>query len=515
MSRLFCFSRIIVILCLIGGFSSIAVGQNRSLDNPVLAGDRPDPTVVKIGKYYYASATSNEWAPLFPIFKSTDLVNWELVNYIFPDGAPDWAKNNFWAPELSYDEEQKKIYAYYTARDKDSNRLSVAVASADSPESKFTDHGSLVAQEYGSIDAFETRDENGKIYVLWKEDGNSKGQKTPIWAQEVNESRTELIGEKHELFRNDQPWEGGLVEGVAIFRKNGYFYATYSARGCCEISCDYVTGVARSKTLLGPWEKYDRNPVLKDNENWKCAGHGTVVEKNGDFWMLYHAYNTEGSVYVGRQGVLEKIEWSADGWPILANNAGYERSKASLEFTDNFKKRLDPVWQWRVTQDIQYETGKAGLKLQASEENETLGTLLVQGTKSLDYQYEATVIPDGDAAAGLAVIGGANNGFGAPPAGMGISVKGNQLILWETINQKTREIATQKISSSKQVKLILSMKDGYKMTTSAIVDGKTIQVGEVQDVKHLVPWGMGFRLGLVSKGATDSYAHFKEVKISY
>lgn len=513
MNKLFCFCRIIVILCLIGSSTNVSLAQNRAFDNPVLAGDRPDPTVVKIGKYYYASATSNEWAPLFPIFKSKDLVNWELVNYIFPDGAPDWAKNNFWAPELSFDEDQGKIYAYYTARDKESNRLSVAVASADSPESKFTDHGPLVAQEFGSIDAFEAEDANGKIYVLWKEDGNSKGQKTPIWAQEVNEARTELIGEKHELFRNDQPWEGGLVEGIAIFQKNEYFYATYSARGCCEISCDYVTGVARSKTLLGPWEKYDMNPVLKDNENWKCAGHGTVVEKDGDLWMLYHAYNTEGSVYVGRQGVLEKIEWTDDNWPILANNASYERSKASLEFTDNFKKRLDPVWQWRVTQDIQYETGKKGLKLQASEENETLGTLLVQGTKSLDYQYEATVIPDGKAAAGLAVIGGANNGFGAPPAGMGISVKGNQLILWETINQKTREIATQTIPESKEVKLILSMKDGYKMTTSAIVDGKTIQLGEEQDVKHLVPWGMGFRLGLVAKGGTDSYAHFKEVKI--
>lgn len=513
MNRLFSFLRAVTSLLLLVSITNLSFAQKRAFDNPVLAGDRPDPTVVKIGKYYYASATSNEWAPLFPIFKSTDLVNWELVNYIFPDGAPDWAKNNFWAPELSYDEEQGKIYAYYTARDKDSNRLSVAVASAESPESKFTDHGPLVAQEYGSIDAFEARDENGKIYVLWKEDGNSKGQKTPIWAQEINKSRTELIGEKHELFRNDQPWEGGLVEGVAIFQKNGYFYATYSARGCCEITCDYVTGVARSKSLLGPWEKYDMNPVLKDNENWKCAGHGTVVEKDGELWMLYHAYNTEGSVYVGRQGVLEKIEWTADDWPILANNAGYERSKASLEFTDNFKKGLDPVWQWRVTQNIQYETGKKGLKLQASEENERLGTLLVQGTKSSDYQYEATVIPNGEAAAGLAVIGGANNGFGAPVAGMGISVEGDQLVLWETINQKTREIATQKIPAGKEVKLILNMKDGYKMTTSAIVDGKTIQLGDEQDVKHLVPWGMGFRLGLVAKGSTDAYAHFKEVKI--
>jgi beta-xylosidase len=515
MNRQFSYLRTIASLFLIFCFTSVGVGQDKAFENPVLAGDRPDPTVVKIGEVYYASATSNEWAPLFPIFKSTDMVNWELVNYIFPEGAPTWAKNNFWAPELSYDEKQGQIYAYYSARDKNSNRLSVAVASADSPESKFTDHGPLVAQEYGSIDAFETRDENGKLYVLWKEDGNSKGQITPVWAQEVNEVRAELIGYKQELFHNDQPWEGGLVEGTAIFRNNGYFYATYSARGCCEISCDYVTGVARSKTLLGPWEKYDMNPVLKDNDNWKCAGHGTLVEKGGDFWMFYHAFNTEGSVYVGRQGVLEKIEWSADGWPFLANNAGYQRSKESLEFSDDFKTRLDPIWQWRVTQDIQYETGKDGLKLQASEEKETLGTLLVQGTKSLDYHYEATVVPDGKAEAGLAVIGGANNGFGAPPAGMVISVKGNQVILWEAINQKTKEIATQTISTSKEVKLIVSMKDGYKMTTSAIVDGKTIQVRGEQDVKHLVPWGMGFILGLVAKGATDSYANFKGVKISY
>ena len=68
-----------------------------------------------------------------PIFKSKDLVNWELVNYVFPDGAPDWALNNFWAPELSYDEKQGKVYLYYTARDKRTKRLSCAAAVADSP----------------------------------------------------------------------------------------------------------------------------------------------------------------------------------------------------------------------------------------------------------------------------------------------------------------------------------------------------------------------------------------------
>src|SRR3546814_19680791 len=85
--------------------------------NPVLPGDHPDPTVIKIGDTYWASATSNEWGPLFPIYKSTDLVNWEQVSYAFAD-LPEWARNNFWEHELAYDEAQGKVYLYYTARDK-------------------------------------------------------------------------------------------------------------------------------------------------------------------------------------------------------------------------------------------------------------------------------------------------------------------------------------------------------------------------------------------------------------
>ncbi len=495
-------------------FLSSVYAQQPGILNPVLAGDRPDPTLIKVGEFYYASATSNEWAPLFPIFRSRDMVNWEVVNYVFPEGAPAWAKNNFWAPELSYDEKQEKLYAYYTARDKNTNRLSVAVASADSPTGKFRDHGPLVAQELGSIDAFETRDENGKLYLLWKEDGNSRGQKTPIWAQEINEDRTQLVGDKTKLFENDQPWEGGLVEGVAIFRKNGYFYATYSARGCCEIDCDYVTGVARSKTLLGPWEKFGQNPIQIDNASWKCPGHGTVIEEDGEFFLLYHAYNTEGSVYVGRQGVLEKMRWTKDLWPILPDEAAYDRKLSSLDFEDDFSKGLDPIWQWRVTQKIDYSTDEKGLHLQASEENEELGTLLVQGTKSLDYRYEVTVLPDPQAEAGLALIGGANNGFGAPVAGIGVSVKGDRLVLWESIDRKRREIASKEIQAE-AIGLILEIKDGYRLQAKTLIDGKLELIGTEQDVRHLVPWGMGFRLGLVAKGSPESTAHFRSVKISY
>lgn len=482
--------------------------------NPVLPGDRPDPTVIKIGDTYWASATSNEWSPLFPIFKSKNLVDWELVSYVFPKGAPEWALNNFWAPELAYDERQKKVYVYYTARDKQSNRLSVAVASAESPAGPYKDHGPLVAQQYGSIDAYEVKDLDNKVYVVWKEDGNSKGQPTPIWAQEINEGRTALLGEKHELFRNDKDWEGNLVEGACIFRRNDYFYATYSAGGCCETSCSYKTGVARAKNLLGPWEKYEKNPILVNNEDWKCPGHGTVVERGKDLYFLYHAYNTEGSVFVGREGVLEKFEWTPDGWPTLKNNASYNRMKESINFVDNFKT-LNPAWQWRVTQKIDSKTGKDGLMLGASIENKDLGTLLVQQTKSPDYDVSAKINmanSGDDTEGGIALVGAAHNGFGAPIAAMGISSDGEMVKVWETIEGTTKIFAS-KPAVGDVAEIKIEVEDGQKLKfLYKTASGWQVLHGN-QDASHLVPWGMGFRIGLVSKGGAGQYVNFKQVEL--
>mgnify|MGYP000164067119 CR=1 FL=1 len=95
----------------------------------------------------------------------------------------------------------------------------------------------------------------------------------------------------------------------------------YSAASCCDKKCNYKTGVARSKSLLGKWEKYEKNPILVDNQDWRCPGHGTIVRKDGKEFYLYHAYNRSGSVYVGRQGVLEELCWGEDGWPYFRNDA--------------------------------------------------------------------------------------------------------------------------------------------------------------------------------------------------
>lgn len=513
-------STLITLSILFGCGESSVPKDSKSLTqvtNPVLPGDRPDPTIIKVGDTYWASATSNEWSPLFPIFKSKDMINWELVTYVFPEGAPDWAVKNFWAPELSYDKEQKKIYAYYTARDKESGRLSVAVASAESPEGPYIDHGPLVSQELGSIDAYEVRDNDGTLYMLWKEDGNSQGKPTPMWAQEITEDRTELVGEKHELFRNDAPWEGHLVEGISIFKKNDYFYATYSAGACCDKACNYKTGIARSKELLGPWEKYDQNPVLQDNEDWKCPGHGSVVAKGDDFYFLYHAYSMDGSVYVGREAVLEKIVWTEDGWPTFENNLSYSRERTAWDFTDNFDSDLNPLWQWRVTQNIDYQTSDKGLMLQASTENEQLGTLLVQPTRSPDYELTATVDlseAGQDVQGGIALIGGADNSFGAPVAGIGISTNQETVQVWQTVNRETEILGEITLPDQQTVPLRMKVSNGHLLTFETRHEDQWTSLVDSIDASALVPWGMGFRFGMVAKGDTSQYANFNQLTLS-
>src|SRR5688500_10201130 len=185
----------------------------------VLPGDFPDPSVTRSGDSYWATATTSNWAPVFPLLESTALFDWHLRGHVFTN-LPAWADYYFWAPEISF--ENGKYYVYYSAHKRDGN-LCLAVASADKPEGPYTDHGPLMCQEAGSSDAWPMRDKNGKRYLIWKEGGNSANFPTPIWAMEMHESRTKLSGEKKELFRKDAEWEGNLVEGVSMIRHGDYF----------------------------------------------------------------------------------------------------------------------------------------------------------------------------------------------------------------------------------------------------------------------------------------------------
>lgn len=246
-------------------------GEAGRYANPVLAGDYPDPSIVRDGAGYWAVTTSGGWRPPFTVLHSTDLVNWTVAGSVLRH-RPRWAAGQFWAPEIV--RHGNRFLVYYAARRRGGG-FCVAVASAPTPAAFFHDHGPVVCPRLGAIDPLPVRDEAGLPFLVWKLDGNFHRRPTPIMAQALTADGLRVMGRPHELFRNDQPWEGRVVEGPALARHEGRLYLFYSARSCCGERCDYVTGVARSSALLGRWEKHP-GPVLAGNERFRCPGHPSV-----------------------------------------------------------------------------------------------------------------------------------------------------------------------------------------------------------------------------------------------
>ena len=493
--------------------------------NPVVAGDFPDPSVIRVGKDYWATATTSQWAPIFPLLHSNDLINWRVVSAVF-QAPPAWSAGSYWAPEIAQD--GGRFFVYYTARKKD-GPLCVAVADAPRPEGPYTDHGPMVCQDAGSIDAAAIRDESGRRYLVWKEDGNSRKLPTPLWAQPLSEDGRRLVGEKQELLRNEAPWEAHLVEGAFILRRGEWFYMFYSADACCGRRCNYKLGVARARRLLGPWERHPGNPLLAGTTRWKCPGHGTVVDDpSGRTFLLYHAYDASTFEYVGRQGLLDEVTWDADGWPAVNGGRGpsesapapapVEQRMAGAIAEDFTGPSLDPTWQWPWDQLARpaIEPGNGGwLRLSTPS-----GATTVAARPTPAGSYTATTIIDpasipAGARAGLSAFGNRDNvlaitverGDGAA------SGAGFQVVVSQTQKGARSVLATTTSATTAALHLRLTARERTHFEFAFSTDGRTWQVVGGAQGEYLPPWDLAVRVALLLTGPAGSSARFGEFRL--
>src|SRR5947207_979711 len=444
------FIAVLAVLCVAAPRAAAAAESGATYTNPVLAGDYPDPCVIRVGKEYWATATSSEWGPQFPLLHSRDLVNWKIVGAVFPK-RPAWAIANFWAPEIS--EYHGRYFIYYVGRKKD-GPLSVAVATADVPEGPYIDHGPLVSQQDGSIDPMTVTDEKGDRYLVWKEDGNSRKLPTILWGQQLSDDGTKLVGEMKELMRNDTPWEGAVVEGPFVLRRGEWFYLFYSGSGCCGRGCAYALGVARSHALRGPWEKNPANPILSGNEHWKCPGHGSIVtDERGRYFLLYHAYDARTFVYTGREMLLDEVKFGGDGWPAINDGKGpsavapsplgITQTQKEYSFFDDFtSEHLGPRWQWPQGNQpsIRLDRANGGQLVLAptgEHASDPIGAVLAWPTTS--GGYEATTVIDAHglklgALAGLSA-------FGDPGNALGVAVGEGKALVWRREKNQQKSVA--------------------------------------------------------------------------
>jgi beta-xylosidase len=444
---------------------------------------------MRAGEVYWAATTTGDWAPHFALLRSRDLVNWQKVGYVFQT-KPAWAKGDFWAPEMVND--RGRFFVFYVARrdegPKKKGTLCVAVATAASPEGPYADRGPLVCRipergNVGSIDPAFARDEAERPFLVWKADGNDARpmQPTSIYAQPLSEDGTKLLGKRKEILRNDAPWEGHVTEGSFLLRRGDWFYHFYAGNSCCGRACDYAVGVARSRHLLGPWEKYARNPVIAANRDWQCPGHGSVVETpDGRDFFLYHSYRQRRDTFsVGRESVLDEVKWNADGWPVVDEGRGPSSvassplgvsNAAETEFFDGFTDaRLGPQWQWPMTNEQTARVvveGGGHLILEPSKAVEPTkmrgdaltGAVVARRTTSGDYV--ATTLVDAralttGASAGLAI-------YGWRDASIGVAFGGGKVTVWRREGKDEQVVASADAPKSDVIYLRMSAEGGER-----------------------------------------------------
>jgi beta-xylosidase len=294
---------------------------SETFENPVYDANFPDPFVLEADETYYAYST-NDPPTNVPTLRSDDLVDWEEGEDAMPKLAA-WARpGKTWAPEVLRPEDESDSYVlYYTATDADSGRQCLGRATSDAPEGPFVDRSEepFVCQrtEGGSIDASPFRDENGELYLYWKNDGNAVGRDSYLYAQSLSPDGSSLEGEPERLFKQGADWEGELVEAPFMWERDGRHYLFYSANAYYDAS--YAVGYATCEAPLGPCEKAPENPILETSEGAAGPGHNSIVEDDeGDTWMAYHAWPPDaiGSVIPGRTFWMDELLWR-DGKPVV------------------------------------------------------------------------------------------------------------------------------------------------------------------------------------------------------
>ena len=371
--------------------------------NPVLPGDYPDPTVVRAGGAFYASATSASWAPIFPLFRSSDLVHWTRVGSVL-QRAPAWTNGNFWAPELV--RWSGRLYAFYSASRK-GGRPCLGVATAARGEGPWTDRGPVLCRPGGTIDVDPVSDVDGTRWLVFKRMGSGNG----IAAIRFSERRLKTVGREHPLLGPGALWEQGVTEGPTLVHRGDGYYLFYAGGHCCRPPCTYAEGVARAPSLLGPYVKDPRNPLLTGNDAFKCPGHGTAIDLGGQgLYLLHHGYATSDVLDGRRSGLLSRIDFDAGGAPSIEGPAVSAPAPlppagaaAAAGFTDSFAGGAPAVgweWPWDRVPAVRVAQGAARLTCASASEP----AFMARQVPADRFSARAAVIP-GSAAIGLSAHG--------------------------------------------------------------------------------------------------------------
>ncbi|MCL2285973.1 MAG: glycoside hydrolase 43 family protein [Firmicutes bacterium] len=318
--------------------------------NPFIYADVPDPSVIRVGDTYYMTSTTMYFTPGCPVMKSKDLVNWEIVNYVYDtlsdidhmalrNGKHDYGRGS-WASSLRY--HNGTFYVSFVAYNTNTTYIFQTEDIENGPWRRYDIEG--IYHDMSLL--FD----DGRVYMVYGAGAIRLVELTADATAIKPNGLNKVIIEHADI-------TGGksLAEGAHIYKLDGKYYIFIIAwprtgtRRRIEICY-------RANAIDG---EYEGRIVLDDNLGFQNAGvaQGGIVDTPCGKWyaMLFQDHGS-----VGRIPVLVPVSWQ-DGWPIFGEDGevpiempypSAPHLTAPLVVSDDFDgDKLPLQWQWNHNPD--------------------------------------------------------------------------------------------------------------------------------------------------------------------
>lgn len=377
-----------------------AAAARSGATTPIVPGFHPDPSICRGPDGYYLAHSSFEYSPGVPLWRSEDLVSWELVGHALTRDSQFVAGRvgaslGVYAPTLRYRDGRFWMITTNVVGGDGGQML----VTAQDPRGPWSDPVAIPASP--GIDPDIAWDEDGRCLVTWS--GTHEGHGA-IMQVDVDPDTGDLLGEPRRL------WSGtGMShpEAPHLIHRGDWWYLLIAEGGTERGHC---ASIARSRDPRGPFFGNPDNPMLSHRSTphpVQNTGHADLVETDGDDWaMVYLAVRARGRTpgfhVNGRETFLAGVTWEND-WPVV-DDAAFDVPAFPSAFADEFDApALDLRW---VSPSARLETfvtpAPGGGVTIAPAQDEPLPALLA--TRCLDPHWSASAtVEPGEGTAELRV----------------------------------------------------------------------------------------------------------------
>lgn len=378
------------------------------IQNPIIRGFYPDPSICKANGKYYIACSSFQFFPGVPIFESEDLVNWKQIGHCLTRNdqvalhqIP--SSGGVFAPTLRYHDG-----TFYMVTTNDTYCKNFYISTKDI----YGEWSDPIFVDQGGIDPSLLFD-NGKVYFT--SNGTGDDGKPCIFQCEINVETGEKLTDSIPVWSGSG---GRYLESPHLYHIGDWYYLM-AAEGGTEYG--HMITYARSREPFGPFEGYQGNPVLTNRNlggnlsTIQGIGHGDLIEdEKGNFYIVCLGFRQIGIWetyhHLGREVFMAPVFFREDGWFTAGENGivtewmdlnlnAKEQKKGDYDVSFEKMDLNHPRWCYLrdyVRENYRFENGTLHLKGTAITLEEA-DTPTFAGVRQSEFDTKLSVTVSGEA----------------------------------------------------------------------------------------------------------------------